>query len=42
MLLGGIKFQSELIYDELYQNKSKTFSETIKTLFDGDKILRKE
>ena len=38
-LLGGIKFQSEPIYDDSYiKTKVKTFSEMIKTLFDGDKI----
>ena len=39
MLLGGIKFQSEPIYDDSYiKSKVKAFSEIIKTLFDGDKI----
>ena len=39
VLLGGIKFQSEPIYDDQYiKAKVKTFSEIIKTLFDGDKI----
>ena len=38
-LLGGIKFHSEPIYDGSYiKTKVKTFSEAIKTLFDGDKI----
>ena len=37
--LGGIKFHSEPIYDDQYiRTKVKTFSEMIKTLFDGDKI----
>ena len=39
VLLGGIKFQSEPIYDDSYiKTKVKAFSEIIKTLFDGDKI----
>ena len=39
VILGGIKFQSEPIYDDGYiKTKVKTFSEIIKTLFDGDKI----
>ena len=39
VLLGSIKFQSEPIYDDQYiKTKVKTFSEIIKTLFDGDKI----
>ena len=38
-LLGGIKFHSEPIYDDSYiKTKVKTFSEMVKTLFDGDKI----
>ena len=38
-LLGGIKLYIEPIYDESYiKTKVKTFSNTIKTLFDGDKI----
>ena len=38
-LLGGIKFYGEPIYDDsCIKTKVKTFSEVIKTLFDGDKI----
>ena len=38
-LLGGIRLQSEPIYDDSYiKTKVKTFSEVIKTMFDGDKI----
>ena len=38
-LLGGIKFHSEPIHDDTYiKSKVKTFSEVIKTLFDGDKV----
>ena len=38
-LLGGIKFHSEPNYDDSYiKTKVKTFSEMIKTLFDGDKL----
>ena len=38
-LFGGIKFLSEPIYDDSYiRTKVKTFSEVIKTLFDGNKI----
>ena len=38
-MLGGLKLYSEPIYDDTYiKNKVKTFSEVIKTLFDGDKI----
>ena len=38
-LLGGIKFHSEPIYDDSYiKTKVKTFSDTIKTLFDGNEI----
>ena len=38
-LLGGIKLSSDPIYDNQYiKTKVKTFSEVIKTLFDGDKI----
>ena len=37
--MGGIKLYSEPIYDDSYiKTKVKTFSEIIKTLFDGDKI----
>ena len=38
-LLGGVKFHSEPIYDDSYiKTKVKTFSEMIKTLFDGNEI----
>ena len=38
-LLSGIKLHSEPIYDDSYiKTKVKTFSEVIKTIFDGDKI----
>ena len=38
-LLGGIKFHSDPIYDDSYiKTKVKTFSDMIKTLFDGDEI----
>ena len=38
-MLGGVKFHSELIYDDSYiKTKVKTFSDMIKTFFDGDKI----
>ena len=38
-MLGGIKFHSEPIYDDSYiKTKVKTFSEMIKTLFDGNEI----
>ena len=38
-LLGGIKLYSERIYDDSYiKTKVKTFSDVIKTLFDGNKI----
>ena len=37
--LSGIRFSSEPIYDDQYiQTKVKTFSETIKNLFDGNII----
>ena len=37
--MGGIKLYSEPIYDDSYiKTKVKTFSEIIKTLFDGDQI----
>ena len=40
-LLGGLKLYSEPIYDDSYiKTKVKTFSDMIKTLFDGDKILK--
>ena len=35
----GVKFYSEPIYDDSYiKSKVKTFSDIIKTLFDGDEI----
>ena len=38
-LLGGVKFHSEPIHDDSYiKTKVKTFSEMIKTLFDGNEI----
>ena len=38
-LLGGIKLSSELISDDQYiKSKGKTFSNIIKTLFDGNEI----
>ena len=38
-LLSGIRLQSEPIYDDSYiKTKVKTFSEVIKTMFDGDNI----
>ena len=38
-MLGGVKFYSEPIYDDIYiKTKVKTFSNTIKTLFSGDEI----
>ena len=38
-LLGGIKLSNDPIYDDQYiKTIVKTFSEVIKTLFDGDKI----
>ena len=38
-LLGGLKLHSEPIYDDSYiKSKEKTFSEIIKTLFDGYEI----
>ena len=40
-LLGGVKFHSEPIYNDSYiKTKVKTFSEMIKTLFDGNDILK--
>ena len=42
-LLSGIKLTSDVIYDGQYiETKVKTFSEVIKTLFDGDKILEEK
>ena len=38
-LSGGVTFHSDPIYDDSYiKNKVKTFSEMIKTLFDGNEI----
>ena len=38
-LLGGVKFHSESICDDSYiKTKIKTFSDMIKTLFDGNEI----
>ena len=38
-VLDGIKFYSEPIYDDSYiKTKVKTFSEIVKTFFDGDEI----
>ena len=38
-LLNGIKLHSEPVYyDQYIKTKVKTFSEVIKTIFDGDKI----
>ena len=38
-MLGGVKFHSEPIYDNSnIKTKVKTFSEMIKTLFDGNEI----
>ena len=38
-LLGGIKLYSETIYNDSYiKTKVKTFSDVIKTLFDGNVI----
>ena len=38
-LLGGVKFHSEPIYDDSYiKSKVKSFSDMIKTLFDGNEI----
>ena len=38
-LLGGVKFHSEPIcYDNYTKTKVKTFSDMIKTLFDGNEI----
>ena len=38
-LLGGVKLHSKPIYDGSYiETKVKTFSEMLKTLFDGNKI----
>ena len=39
----GVKFYSEPIYDDSYiKSKVKTFSEIVKTLFDGDEIPREK
>ena len=38
-MLSGIRLQNEPIFDDSYiKTKVKTFSEVIKTMFDGDKI----
>ena len=38
-MLGSVKFYSEPIYDDTYiKTKVKTFSDMIKTLFDGNEI----
>ena len=38
-LFGDVKFHSEPIYDDIYiKTKVKTFSDMIKTLFDGNEI----
>ena len=38
-LLNGVKFSSDAIYDDQYiKTKVKTFTEVIKTLFDGNEI----
>ena len=38
-MLSGIKLSSDVIYDgQYFKTKVKTFSEVIKTLFNGDKI----
>ena len=38
-LLGGLKFHSDPNYDDSYiKSKVKTFTEMIKTLFDGNEI----
>ena len=38
-LLGGMKLSSDPIYDDQYiKTKVKAFSETIRTLFDGNEI----
>ena len=38
-LLGGVKLYSEPVYDDSYiKTKVKSFSEVIKTLFDGNEI----
>ena len=42
-LLGGIKSYSEPIYDDSYiKTKVKTFSDMIKTLFDGNEIPKEK
>ena len=42
-LLDGIKLASEPIYDDQYiKTKVKTFSEVIKTLFDGNEIPKEK
>ena len=42
-LLGGLKLHSEPIYDDSYiKTKVKTFSDIIKTLFDGNEIPKEK
>ena len=42
-MLRGVKFHSEPIYDDSYiKTKVKTFSEMIKTLFDGNEIPKEK
>ena len=42
-LLNGVKLSSEPIYDDQYiKTKVKTFSEVIKTLFDGNEIPKEK
>ena len=38
-MLNGIKLRSDVVCDDQYiKTKVKTFSEVVKTMFDGDKI----
>ena len=42
-MLGGIELNSEPIYDDQYiKTKVKTFSEVVKTLFDGNEIPKEK
>ena len=42
-MLGGLKLYSEPIYDGSYiETKVKTFSDMIKTLFDGNEIPKEK
>ena len=42
-LLNGVKLSSEPIYDDQHiKTKVKTFSEVIKTLFDGNEIPKEK